>query len=167
MLSFLKYGGQAVVYLLIAGLFGYFSSSPTYVHFDSSTAMVKISFAHGANPKGDCRRRTAEELAKLAPNMRRPLDCPRERLPVTVEFEIDGEVLVRETLPPSGLSGDGPSRLYRVFAIAPGEHHIVARLRDTDRADGFDYEREAIVDLVPKQIFVIDFKAGSGGFVFV
>ncbi|MCP4329650.1 MAG: hypothetical protein GY791_14585 [Alphaproteobacteria bacterium] len=163
----LRYAGQAAVYLLIAVLFGYFSSAPSYVHFDPEAAMVKISFAHGAKTKGECHRRTADEIAELAPNMRRPFDCPRERLPVVIEIELDGELMLSETLPPTGLSGDGPSRLYRTLAVAPGAHHVVARLRDSDRADGFDYEREVTIELDPRQIFVIDFKSSAGGFVFI
>ena len=34
-----------------------------------------------------------EELAKLAPNMRTPMDCPRERSPVRVRLELDGVLL--------------------------------------------------------------------------
>ena len=40
-------------------------------------------------------------------------------------------------------------------------------MRDSDRTEGYDYEREAVVELVPRQIFVIGFKADTGNFVFV
>ena len=43
---------------------------------------------------------------------------------------------------------------------------IAVRMRDTPRTDGFDHERKAVVTLVDDQLFVIDFRAESGEFVF-
>jgi hypothetical protein len=126
-------------------------------------ALIKLSFAHGAQ-KEDGRRRTDEELANLPPNMRRPMVCSRERLPVAVELLIDGAPLYQAVLPPTGLAGDGPSRTYQRFAVAPGRHELSARLRDTDRAEGFDFERTAVVELAPAQSLAIDFRAEMGGF---
>lgn len=157
--------GQLVTYAAIAALFGYLSAAPVYRMASPADAMVKVSFAHGAKPKGECRRLTADEIAALAPNMRRPTICPRERLPVLVEVEIDGRTVIRDSLPPTGLRGDGPARIYRKFSLPPGQHRLTARLRDTDRREGFDYVHEAVVDLAPKEILVIDFKADKGGFL--
>jgi hypothetical protein len=69
---------------------------------------------------------------------------------------------LRESLPPTGLAGDGPSRVYRRFAVAAGEHRLRLRLRDTARSDGFDHEHAATVSLRPGQNLVVDFRAGSG-----
>jgi hypothetical protein len=161
----LGYIGQGAVYLLLALGIGYFSDRPAHTHFPPNLALIKLSFAHGAQ-KEDCRRRTDEELAKLPPNMRRPMVCARERLPITVELLLDGEPLYQAVLPPTGLAGDGPSRAYQRFAVAPGRHELSARLRDTDRAEGFDFERTAVVELAPAQSLAIDFRAEMGGFVF-
>jgi len=76
--------GQAAVYGLIALALGYFSDQPAYTHFPPDRALVKLSLVHPGAPAGECRRRTPEELAQLAPNMRKVLDCPRGRLPVLV-----------------------------------------------------------------------------------
>lgn len=161
----LGYVGQGAVYLLLALGIGYFSDRPAYTHFPPDMALIKLSFAHGAN-KEECRRRTDEELARLAANMRRPLVCARERLPVTVELLLDGEPLYHAVLPPTGLAGDGPSRTYQRFAVSPGRHELSARLRDSDRSEGFDYERSAVVELAPGQSLAIDFRPEMGGFVF-
>jgi hypothetical protein len=75
----LGYLGQGAVYLLLGLGIGYFSDRPAHTHSPPDMALIKLSFAHGAQ-KEDCRRRTAEELAKLPPNMRRPMVCSRERL---------------------------------------------------------------------------------------
>ena len=166
MTSAVRYLAQAVLYGLVAVLFGYFSANPPYTHFPSDQAMVRLSFAHGADRRGECRRRTPEELGNLAPNMRTPMVCPRERLPVLVELEIDGAPLYAAELPPSGLNKDGPSRAYQSFSVAPGRHVLIARLRDTARSEGFDYEQSVAVDLAAGQHLVVDFRADIGGFVF-
>jgi hypothetical protein len=159
--------GQALAYALFAGVIGYFSTSPAYIHLDPGLALIKLSFSHAGRHKGECRQRTSEEIAKLPPNMRRPLDCPRERLPLQIELVLDGELLYRGELPPSGLAGDGASMAYRKFPVAPGRHHLMARLRDSDRSTGYDYEKEAEITLHLRQNFVIDFRPALGGFLFL
>lgn len=161
-----RYLGQGAVYALFAAFLGYFSQAPAYTHFPPDKALVKLAFVHGGKPAGECRRRTPEELARLAPNMRKLLDCPRGRLPLVVELEMDGRLLYRDTLPPTGLSGDGPSRAYRRFAVEPGRHRFAVRLRDSGRDGGFDYESEAVVEIGPGRNLAIDFKAFKGGFSF-
>ena len=161
-----RYAGQGLVYALLALVLGYLSDSPAYTHFPPDRAQIKLSLAHGAARKGGCRRLSAEEIARLPPNMRRPTECPRERLPVVVEIILDDAVLYRASLPPTGLAGDGPSRAYRRFAVAPGPHRLVARLRDSERDEGFDYERAAWIELAPGQSLAIDFRAETGGFIF-
>lgn len=165
MTSGVRYIGQALVYGLAAVVLGVFSVWPSYTHFPADQALIKVSFVHGAKPKGECRRLSAEEIAALAPNMRRAVDCPRERLPVVFELELDGTILHSVSLPPSGLAGDGPSRLYQRFPVAPGRHDLVVRLRDTARETGFDYQSAATVDLVAGQSLAIDFRAETAEFV--
>lgn len=160
-----QYAGQAVVYALIALVLGYLADSPAYQHFAPDKALLKLSFAHGAEPKGACRTLSAEELADKAENMRRAKVCPRERLPVTVELRVDGKTVYAASLPPTGLAGDGPSLVYRRFPVDPGEHRLFLGLRDTDRASGFDYVREAVVTLEPRQSLAIGFRADGPGFV--
>ena len=65
-------------------------------------ALLKLSFTHAGQLVQECRRRTPEELAKLPPNMRAPLDCARERSPVTCELALDGQLLAQR-IAPSGL----------------------------------------------------------------
>ncbi|MDP6707642.1 MAG: hypothetical protein QF893_14960 [Alphaproteobacteria bacterium] len=166
MTSLARYLGQGLAYLLLGLAIAYFSDSPVYTHFSPEMAQIKLNILHGAKPAGKCRRRTAAELAELAPNMRKPFDCPRGRLPVQLELEIDGEQVFAGALPPTGIAGDGPSRVYRRFTVAPGPHRIAVRMRDTAREDGYDYERATEVTLMPKQNFVVDFKAQAGGIVF-
>ena len=162
----LPWAGQIVIYALFGGLIGYFSSQPSYTYFPADQTLVKLSFAHGAKRAGECRKRTREELQKLAPNMRKPMLCPRKRLPVYVELALDGKTIYRKSLPPSGLSQDGPSQVYARLPIPAGRHTLTARLRDTARTTGFDYERTETRDLKPGHSLAIDFRADIGGFIF-
>ena len=159
--------GQVIAYALFAVVIGYFATRPAYTHLAPDKAVIKLSFSHAGQHKGECRQLTQEELNKLPPNMRRPMDCPRERLPLLIELELDGQLLYQDELPPSGLAGDGASTAYKKFPVDSGQHHLVARLRESGRTDGFDYEKEAEVTLAPQQNFVIDFRPELGGFLFL
>ena len=167
MTSIFKYIGQAIAYTLFAVVVGYFATQPAYTHLDPDKAQIKLSFGHAGQHTAECRRLTQEEMNQLAPNMRRPTDCPRGRMPVLIELELDGELLYREELPPSGLAGDGVSTAYKKFAVEPGQHRLVARLRDSRRTEGFDHEKASEIKLSPQQNFVIDFHPSRGGFLFL
>jgi hypothetical protein len=156
-----KVFGQVVLYGAFALAIGYFSTSPVYTHLAADQALLKLSFSHGAQRLGECRERSDEELAKLPPNMRIRADCPRERAPVLVELDLDGVVLYRESLPPSGLSRDGPASVYRRFVVPAGTHRLSARLSDSVGGE-FNYRGEKTVTLTPAQIVVVEFHADSG-----
>lgn len=159
------YVGQVAVYGLVALLLGYFSASPTYRSFPADKAQLLLSFSHVGKRKRPCRKLTEAEIAETAPNMRRSEICPRERLPVFVELELSGAVIYRASLVPTGLSKDGASQTYRRFTLKPGRHRIVARLRDSGREKGFDYETEAEIKLGPGENMVVDFRSEFGGFI--
>ncbi len=156
---------QVPAYAAFAAFIGYFSSAPAYRHLPPGTAVLKLSFIHAGERKHPCRQRTPEELAKLAPNMRAKLDCPRERSDVKVQIEMDGRVLYAISARPSGLEHDLPSTVYRRLDVPAGRHVFRARLADT--ADGeFRHRAEATVDLAPGRVLVIDYVASRGGFEF-
>lgn len=163
----LRYLGQVFVLAIGAAIVAYFSVQPSYDAFPSDRAQIKLSFAHVGKPKGECRRLTREELAALPPNMRKPTQCPRERVPLVLELEVDGTILFADTLSPTGVASDLPARVYEKIEVSPGSHRVVARLRDSARTDGFDYVREAEIELAPRDILVIDFMAHRGGFLFL
>jgi hypothetical protein len=162
----MQYSGQAVFYGLFVAVIGYFSSAPAYVHFPKDVALIKASFSHAGQPKEECHVRTADELAKLPPNMRVAVQCGRERSPVMFDLELDGKVVYQAELPPAGLSRDGVSTVYQRFQVPVGRHHLRARLKDSVRVPDFNYVKEADVELAPAQVFVVEFSARTGGFVF-
>jgi hypothetical protein len=155
--------GQALLYGLFALVIGVFSRWPAYRHLGPDQALIKLSFNHQGKPVSECQRASAEELAKLPPNMRAPMRCPRERSPITVELDVDGQPALRHVAQPSGLSHDGASAVYHRMQVAAGTHQIAVRLKDDARRDGFGFTREASVSLQPAQILVIDFDPEKGG----
>jgi hypothetical protein len=158
--------GQIVAYSLFALGLGYFSNSPSYTYHDPELSLVMVSFSHSSERKEKCRRYTPEEIAAMAPNMRRPMDCQRERVPVYVEVIIDEKTLLSKSYDPTGLSKDGSASIYERISVKPGQHELTVKLRDSGREDGFDYESSISVNLVPKQLFVIDFRKELNGFYF-
>jgi hypothetical protein len=160
-----SYTLQAVCYVAFMTVVGYFATSPSYEHLPPGMAVVKLSFQHAGQRKEACRERSAEELAKLAPNMRAASVCPRERAPVNVDVRMDDKPLFAVAAPPSGLAKDGASTVYRRVAVPAGEHRFTARLTDTaDGSGAVDATRT--VNLPPGRVLVIDFDAKAGGFVF-
>jgi hypothetical protein len=159
----LRLAGQFTILAAVAAFAAAFSAWPAYRQIPADAAVIKLSFNHRA--ERECRRRTPEELAKLPPNMRRPMECPRGRPDIFAELVIDGATVFSQPLPPSGLARDGPSQIYRRFVVAAGEHAIVARMRDTARNTGFDHELVTTIRLIPGQSIALDFRPEHGGFV--
>ena len=140
-MKWLRIAAQVALYAPLMVILGYFSTEPRFSAVGPGEALVRVSFIHATQRKEACRERSPEELAKLAPNMRAALDCPRERSPLLVELELDGRVVLHREVQPSGLRRDGNVAVYQRMALPAGRHRIVARLRD--RAEGdFSYVRE-------------------------
>jgi hypothetical protein len=166
MTAWIRMAGQFVVLTAVFAIVAAFADWPRYRQIPPQSAIVKLSFTHGSNRTAECRRRTAEELAKLPPNMRNPLECPRTRASIYVELDLDGRTIYRASLPPAGISGDGPARVYQRFLVPAGAHMLAVRMRDTPRSEGFDYAMSDNVVLSADQNFVVDFRPEALGFVF-
>jgi hypothetical protein len=162
----LRFAAQLVLYVPLMAILAYFSTEPRFSEVAPGEALVRVSFIHATQRRQACRERSAEELAKLPPNMRAALDCPRERSPLLVELELDGKVVLRREVQPSGLRHDGNTAVYQRLALPAGRHRIVARLRD--RAEGdFNFIKDETVELAGGQTLIIDFNAAKGGFAFL
>jgi hypothetical protein len=165
-MMYLRFAGQFVVIAALFAAVATFADWPAYRQFPRGSAIVLLTFVHGADRKAECRRLTSQEIEKLPPNMRRVQDCPRGRRPIYVELDLGGRTAFHESLPPTGIAGDGPSRVYQRFVVPAGKYDIAVRMRDTPRVEGFDHTREEAVTLVPDQTFVIDFRPERGEFIF-
>jgi hypothetical protein len=162
----LRMVGQFAVIAALFAAVAWLSDHPAYRQIPPGSAEMMLTFVHSADRRGECRRLTPEEIAKLPPNMRRVQDCPRGRRPIYVELDVDGRNLYRASLPPTGIAGDGPSRVYQRFVLPAKTYDVDVRMRDTARSEGFDHARHETVEVSPNQLFVIDFRAESGEFIF-
>ena len=162
----LRFAAQLALYAPLMALLAYFSTEPRFSVVEPGEALVHVSFIHATARRQACRERSAEELAKLPPNMRAAQDCPRERAPLLVELELDGKLVLRREVQPSGLHRDGNVAVYQRLALPAGRHRIVARLRD--RAEGeFNYVKDETLELADGRVLIIDFNAARGGFAFL
>ncbi len=166
MLNPLSLLGQMLVLGMVMAFIGYFSSRPIYVQVPPGMAQIKLSFAHAAAREVECRKLSSKEIAKLPANEKRPNTCSRKRIPLHVELALDGKTLYRADLQATGLANDGPARAYEKFLVPAGTHMIVARMRDSKRRDGYDYEAVHKLTLQAYQNLAIDFKPDTGGFQF-
>ena len=156
-------------FLVIGALFAgvaWLSDRPVYRTLPEGSAMMLLAFVPGAARKGECRRLSPEDIDRLAPNVGRGQDGPRVRRSLYVELDIDGRRVYSADLKPTGIAGDGPSRVYQRFVMPAGKYDVAVRMRDTARADGFDHERRGTVDFAPSQMFVIDYRPENGEFIF-
>jgi len=166
MIRLFRYTAQLILYGAFVVTIGYASIRPSHTHISNDSAVIKLTINHAGQRIEPCHQRSEEELAKLAPNMRVKEVCPRERSPVKLELLVDGKSLYSATLAPGGLSRDGNSNAYQRFVVPAGKHTLLARLNDDVNVKGFNYEKEQDITLSPLQIFVIDFRTDSEGFIF-
>jgi len=154
-----KYVAQLVAYAAFMLLLGVLSIRPELRLMADDEAIVSLSFSHAANRVGECRRLSQQELLALPPNMRQPDDCPRERHPLRIELEMDGQMLYKATLPPSGLWDDGKSTAYQRIRVGAGTHEFRIRMSDSGKAGSFDFENTSTVTLLPAQNMLVYFDA--------
>jgi ferredoxin/coenzyme F420-reducing hydrogenase delta subunit len=157
----LQWGAWAVAFGALAFGTGALASWPSLHLLQAGEAVISLSLRHAAHTKVACKPLTPEEMLKLKPNMRRQVGCPRERWPVYVELLRDGVPLYRGEHQPAGLWNDGPSTTLERIVVPAGPQSLTVRLRDSGRAEGFDYERGIETALAPAQNFVIEFRGGQ------
>ncbi len=156
----LAVGGAISLAVVVAAAI--LSAWPVWQSLPSDRALVRLSFTHSG--VRNCRDRTAEELAKLPANMRNAQTCDRRRAPVYIEVDIDGSPAIATDLPPSGLAGSGPSRIYRRIELPAGPHRLALRMRDDPAAQGFTQDGAFDILLTPGQSLAVDFDSTAGRF---
>lgn len=159
-----------LVQILAYGAFlapvAYLSNQPVMRLLGENQAMIRIAFSHAGEPISECRQRTQAELDELPPNMRRPTECPRERVPLVLVMRLDGNTLFEASLPPSGFWRDGQTTVSREFEVPAGTHQVEIRMRDSRRESGFDYQLARTIDIRPHDNIVVGFDPNQGGFNF-
>lgn len=160
----LRYPLQAVNYGVFMLLVWYFSAAPAYTHLQPDQAVITMAFAHAGARLGECRELSPEELAKLPPNMRAPMECPRERSPVTVELRLDGERIIEQSFQPPGLYNDLGVDVYLSAKVPAGRHRLTVGMNDDVNVQGFTHVHEQTVNLEPAQLLVVNFDSDTGRF---
>ena len=164
MRKLLRYPLQALNYFLFMLVVWYFSAAPPYTQLTPEQAVITVAFAHAGERREACRELSPEELAKLPPNMRAPMDCPRERSPVSVELLVDGETVIEQVSVAPGLYDDLGVDVYRSAKVTAGEHRLVIRMNDNVRVEGPTHVHEETVRLEPAQLLVVNFNSDIGKF---
>jgi len=161
-----RYLGQGFIYFLFIAFIGYFSSMPSYTNVPVDQALIKFTFTHaGKRVKPFHDTRTKQDLAKLSPQLRYAKHS-RERSPMRVKFEMDGQVVYQAEIRPRGLSRDLPSPVYQRFTVPAGKHHFRASMGDDVHYKGFNYTSEKTIELAPLQTLIIDFDNIRKQFIF-
>ncbi len=158
----MRYVLQAFNYAIFIALVWYFSSAPAIRILADDEAVLTIAFAHAGQLRGPCRRLSQEELNQLAPNMRKLEECPRERSPVRIEAELDGEPIYRDSLAPPGLFGDGGVDIFYSRKIPAGTYELALRMNDSVRIDDFNHALRQRVTIEPGRILLVGFDARKG-----
>lgn len=161
----LQIAGQTLLYAAFALVVGHFSHSPAHALRAADEGLLRLSFSHPGKFSTDCRKRSAEELAKLQPQMRAAEDCKRERSAVHVQVAVDGQSLIDEKFSPAGLSRDGAASGYRRLPLPAGRHTIAVSVNDDLRNAEPGWRDEKVMDVAAGQVVLIDFKPGEGGVV--
>lgn len=157
---------QAFLYVVFAAFVGYLSVAPTYRYADPDLAVIKLSLNHAAERVEACVKLTPQQINERAMKGEPINECGRARLPLAVELNVDGATVLSLTAFPSGLWDDGPASVYERLAVEAGAYTITARMRDSARETGWDYEQSEQVDLAPGRYFTITFREDNGGFEF-
>lgn len=154
-----------LLYALFVAPIVYLSHAPPYQPLPEDHALLRVALRHAGQPLGDCRERSAEELARLPANMRAERVCPRARAPVRVRVEIDGRIWVDETRSAHGIAKDGPVMVYHRLPIPAGTHRLRVLIADGADPDAFQHVRDDYVRLPPGRLLTIDFDSQLGGIV--
>ena len=154
-----------LLYALFVAPIVYLSSAPTYQPLPEDHALLRVALHHAGQVLGDCRERSAEELARLPANMRSDRICPRARAPVRVRIEIDGRVWVDEKQSARGIAKDGSVMVYHRLPIPAGGHRLRILIADGADPDAFQHVQNAYVRLPPGRMLTIDFDPQLGGIV--
>jgi len=160
----IRYPLQILNYTMFMGLVWYFSIYPPYQRLEDNQAMITFTMSHVGKHVTECKKTSYEELMKLPPNMRKPMDCPRERSPVIMELLLDDEVIYSHTAQPVGLYKDQGIDVYEDIKVPAGRYNIKAWVNDDVKVEGPIYKHEQDIDIKEEQHLVIQFESGINGF---
>jgi hypothetical protein len=155
-----QYSIQALLYALFFVPLAFLTHTPSHEHLAPNLAVLKVAVRHAGEIVGECTALSAEAYADLPATMKRPETCPRERSPLQLELLLDGEIRYRATVAASGLHNDGVSSMYQRFVVPAGRHHLQLHMNDDVTVEGYPWQLEQDIDLLPAQVMVATFRGG-------
>ncbi len=160
--SWIRYPLQVVNYTVFMALAWYFSVAPPFENLKQDEAVVVLALNHEGENIEPCHRLSPQELAALPPNMRKPVECGRERSPLIIEVLMDDKVLFNTKAIPPGLYRDGSANVFLRAEIAAGQHDFKVKMNDSVHKDGFNHQYQQKIELTPAQLMVIGFDKSDG-----
>lgn len=89
-----------------------------------SQGLVRLAWRTVGEQVQLCRARSAEELSRIAPHMRQPLECRQRTLPYRLEVWVDGSQRIALPVRSAGAQGDRPLYVQAELPLAPGAHEL-------------------------------------------
>ena len=117
--------GRIAVAGIVLGLIAGLSNLP--YGREPREALLRLAWRAVGEQVQLCRERSAEELNRLAPHMRQPLDCHARTLPYQLTVHIDGARRLARVVTSVGAQGDRPLYVQEELALPPGEHRLEIR----------------------------------------
>jgi hypothetical protein len=106
------------VALVIAGL-----SRVPYAAADDH-ALLRLSWRTPGQHVEECRRLSAEEIARQPVHMRREEICERHFLPYRLQVRLDDRTVIDEVVRPAGTREDRPLFVHRQLPLQPGSYRL-------------------------------------------
>ncbi|MBT7411044.1 MAG: hypothetical protein HN826_15200 [Methylococcales bacterium] len=159
MKKIIQYPLQILNYSVFMGIVWFFSIHPSYHQLDKNQAMITFTMSHIGKHVTKCKKISYKELMKLPPNMRKPMDCPRERSPVEIELMLDSKVVYSRVVQPVGLFKDQGVDIYENIRVSAGKHRFKVWINDDVNVKGPIYRHEQDLTIRPEQHLVIQFKS--------
>jgi hypothetical protein len=157
-----------VIALAIAGL-SRVPASPE----DTSEALLRLSWRVLGARVEECRARTAEELAALAPHMRTPQVCTGRGAGYELRVRVDGAEAIRDTIRPAGARGDRPVYVFRDLVVEPGSHEVgveftalVPRTYQEGEQEVLEYGWAGDILVAPAEIALITLDESGGTLIY-
>jgi ferredoxin/coenzyme F420-reducing hydrogenase delta subunit len=120
-----------------------------------------VSFNHHGNIVAP-RKLTKEELDARQPQMRAQINVARERVPVRLRVQVDGQTVHEESYRAKGLSQDGPSIAVVRLPVTPGAHQVQVELNDSGKPDDWNQRWSQTVTFQDNHRRVILFDTAAG-----
>lgn len=137
-----------------------FSNLPYRTPHSQQPELV-VSFNH-SGALIEARKLTKDELAKRLPHMRAQVNVTRERMPVRLRVQVDGQLVYDQSFQPKGLSKDGPSIAVVRLPQSPGSHQVRVELADTADTDLWTKQWNETVEFQENRNRVVLFDTKSG-----